>query len=89
MLLTLVCIQPGGALCTVESHNELDPTEAMGGSVMGPLSHYALLRAASRSGVEPLVGIGWAVPGLNGATRGHGDAASLVLGHGPWVLVVG
>jgi hypothetical protein len=46
---------------------------------MGPLSHYALLRAASRSGVEPLVGIGWAVPGLNGATRGHGDAASLVV----------
>ena len=28
LLLTLVCIQPGGALCTVESHNELDPTEA-------------------------------------------------------------
>ena len=54
----------------------------------GLLSHFALLRAASLSGVEPLVGIDVGVPGLFGAARGHGDAASLGLGRGPWVLVV-
>ena len=55
--------------------------------VNGLLSHFALLQAASLSGVEPLVGIDVGVPGLFGAAGGVGNPASLGLGRGPWVAV--
>jgi hypothetical protein len=48
----LVCIQPGGALCTVESHNELDPTEAWPGAqtANGPHMHPLESRIAAYPG---------------------------------------